>query len=178
MKKFILLTAVLTIYTAAMAQKLGHTDGQALLLALPEMSKIDSSLQKQTKEYESTLNTMKAEYDVKIKDFEASQTANAPQAILQSKARVIQGLEQNMVDLQETANSDLAASRDQMLRPLIDKVNKAIDAVAKENDFTYIFDSGTGSLLYLGGEDITLMVMDKLGIKKPEPKPVAPKTGK
>ena len=66
--------------------------------------------------------------------------------------------------------------RDEMLRPLIDKVNKAIDVVAKESGFTYIFDSGTGFLLYLGGEDVTLLVMDKLGIKKPDaPKPGAPK---
>jgi carboxymethylenebutenolidase len=73
MKKHILLaTAALLMSVATFAQKLGHTDGQTLLYSLPEMTKVSDDLAKATKEYENELNTMKADYEAKVKEFEAN----------------------------------------------------------------------------------------------------------
>jgi outer membrane protein len=51
-----------------------------------------------------------------------------------------------------------------MLQPLIDKIGKAIEDVAKENGYAYIIDASTGVLLYRGGDDVTDLIKTKLGI--------------
>ena len=59
----------------------------------------------------------------------------------------------------------LQSQEEKLLRPIIDKAKKAIEDVAKENNFTYIFDSGVGVLLYQNdSDDIMPMVKKKLGL--------------
>ena len=51
------------------------------------------------------------------------------------------------------------------LRYAIDKAKKAIEDVAKENNYNYVFDSGVGVLLYQrDSDDIMPMVKKKLGL--------------
>jgi outer membrane protein len=163
MNKIIATAAALVFTLGAMAQKLGHTDGQSLLLALPERATIEEQLQKVAAEYENTLKAMKTDYDAKVKEFEMNRNT-WPEAIIQSKAKAITDLEQNMYDLQQTANDDLDKQQVVLLKPLIDKVNNAIDKVAVANGYTYIFDAGVGALLYKGGDDVTDLVKAELGI--------------
>jgi Skp family chaperone for outer membrane proteins len=85
MNKIIATAAALVFTLGAMSQKLGHTDGQALLLALPERATIEEQLQKVAAEYENTLKTMKTDYDAKVKEFEMNRNT-WPEAIIQSKA--------------------------------------------------------------------------------------------
>jgi outer membrane protein len=73
-------------------------------------------------------------------------------------------LEKNMSDFEQTANGELEKSRNEMLQPLIDKIGKAIEDVAKENGYSYIIDASTGVLLYRGGDDVTDLIKVKLGI--------------
>ena len=55
--------------------------------------------------------------------------------------------------------------RQELLKPIQDRVNKAIKDVATEKGFLYIFDSGMGVILYSDpAADATKMVKDKLGI--------------
>jgi len=163
MNRFFVTSAALVLSIGAFAQKLGHTDGQALLLTLPQRATIETELQLVAKEYETTLASMKADYDAKVKDYEANR-GNWPEAILQSKVKSITDLEQNMYDLQQTANDDLDRQQLSKLKPLIDMVNNAIDKVAVANGYSYIFDAGVGALLYKGGDDITDLVKKELGI--------------
>lgn len=170
MKTLIAAVTLLFLSLSTFAQKLGHTDGQALLLALPERAAIEEQLQKVAAEYENTLKTMKTDYDARVKEFEAGRNS-WPEAILQSKAKAITDLEQNMYDLQQTANDDLDKQQMALLKPLIDKVNNAIDKVAVANGYSYIFDAGVGALLYKGGDDITDLVKAELGIPVTNPAP-------
>ena len=52
----------------------------------------------------------------------------------------------------------------ELAKPFQDKIQNAINAVAKEHQYTYIFD--TQILLYYdGGDDVTPLVKKKLGLK-------------
>ena len=52
----------------------------------------------------------------------------------------------------------------ELMQPFQDKILKAIEDVAKENGYAYIFD--TQVLLYSeGGDDVSALVKKKLGIK-------------
>ena len=74
---------------------------------------------------------------------------------------------QMMVQELETKYKELQkrAKRQEKLQPVIDKVNNAIKMVATDNQFTYIFDSSAGILLYAQESmDVTSLVKSKLGI--------------
>jgi len=55
----------------------------------------------------------------------------------------------------------------QLLQPIIEKADKAIKEVGKENGYTYIFDLSRGSVVYFSevSEDVLPLVKKKLGIQ-------------
>lgn len=57
-----------------------------------------------------------------------------------------------------------------MYGPILQKANDGIKAVAKANGYTYIFDSGAGSILFAEESDDVLPLL-KAHLKLPEPKP-------
>ena len=54
----------------------------------------------------------------------------------------------------------------ELLNPLIEKVQNAVNAVGKEKGFTYIFDKAAGAVVFIGDNavDITADVKAKLGL--------------
>ena len=86
--------------------------------------------------------------------------------IRQTKEKELADMETRIQDFQQKADSDLQAKQQELLQPLLDKAKKAIDEVAKENGYTYIFDAGVGVLLYYEkGDNILPLVKTKLGLK-------------
>jgi outer membrane protein len=53
-----------------------------------------------------------------------------------------------------------------VLSPLLEKAQNAINQIAEENNYTYIFDISLGSIVYgQDSMDIMPLVKEKLGIK-------------
>jgi outer membrane protein len=164
MIKKLSLTALLCgMMMAVQAQKLGHINGQMLVEHMPEYKTAYEELSTYKKQYEDALLAMRTEYEKMIEDFKkAEQTA--PKVILDTKVKEIQAKEQGIYDFQEQASADVTAEEQRKVEPILEKAKKAIEEVAKANNYTYIFDAGSGSMLYMGGEDITKLVCTKLGI--------------
>ncbi len=65
----------------------------------------------------------------------------------------------------QQADTDLQEKQVTLLQPLLDKAKNAINTVAKENGYAYIFDVGTGAFLYYEkGDNIMPLVKAKLGL--------------
>lgn len=158
---------LLCVAPKAMAQtptKLGHIDRQQLLLVLPERKDAETKMQKFAEELDKRLRAMGTEYENTVTDARgrAESLTNTEREMLM---RDIQQLEQRIQEAQEKAQEDLAKQEEELLRPMVERTNKAIRDVANENNFTYIFDTSTGFVLYFDkGEDIMPLVKTKLGI--------------
>ena len=61
----------------------------------------------------------------------------------------------------------MSAKEGELLQPIIEKAKKAIDDVAAENGFLYVFDMSMGAILYNSDQSVDLMplVLKKLGVK-------------
>ena len=84
-------------------------------------------------------------------------------------------MQQNLIAFQKTAQEDIQKKEQTLLAPLYDKIQVAIDAVAKANNFTLVLNAydGTSSpnLLYAqASSDITPLVLKHLGIEVKEEK--------
>lgn len=163
MKHMILVLATL-MSTVAFGQKLGHINSNELLLAMPERSNVENQIKKYAQELESQLSAMTKEYQAKVQNYQANE-ATMSDAVKQDKIKEITNLEERISEFQQTAQKDLQTKEENLLKPLIDKAKNAIEEVAKENNYTYIFDSGVGVLLYQKESDnIMPMVKKKLGL--------------
>jgi len=162
--KNILLVFATILSTAVFGQKLGHLNSNELLMAMPERTNIENQIKKYAQELESQLSAMTNEYQAKVQNFQANE-ATMTEAIKNDKIKEITNLEQRINEFQQTAQQDLQAKEENLLKPLIDKAKKAIEDVAKENNYTYIFDSGVGVLLYQrDSDDIMPLVKKKMGL--------------
>lgn len=169
MRKIILTLCVLLAGTTALrAQsnaKFGHIDRQALMLMLPERKAAETKMQEFAKTLDDRLRAMGQEYQNKVTDAQSraeSMTKTEQQMVM----REIQELEQRISDAQDKAKDDLANQEGELLAPMVERTNKAIQEVAAEGNFTYIFDTSTGTVLYSGGgTDIMPLVKAKLKIQ-------------
>ena len=163
--KHILLLAFVALLgmTDAVAQKFGHLDAQDILLTLPERAEAQASIEAAAAEYETEVSRMQSELETKFADYQAK-AATWPDAIRQQKERELQQLDAGLQEFGMTIQNDLAQMEQQLLAPMIERVRDAIEAVGKEQGFTYIFDTSTGVTLYNGGEDVSDLVKTKLGM--------------
>ena len=162
---FLLLAAV----TVTQAQKVGYLNSAQVMGQLPEVAGANRELEVFQKQYETRLKTMAEEYQKKGMELQQRIQAGeiAPKvqeeeiAKLQAEEAKIQGLEQEM-------RQKLTEKQEALVSPIIKRMQEAIDAIAKEEGFLYIFDAspGNGVLLYADPTlDVTKKVMDKMGIK-------------
>ena len=75
-------------------------------------------------------------------------------------------LEKRIREFQTKAQSSLQTKEQELMKPLVQKAKDAIETVAKENSYTYVFDSGSGALLFQPESDNLLpLVKKKLGLQ-------------
>ncbi len=168
MKKLLLAVIICGFMVPAMAQvkiKLGHIDSMELLQAMPARDSAQKILQDYSKVLETQLVAMQKEMEKKYQEYQTN-GATWTQSILQLKQQELQDLQARIEAFQQSAQKDLKEKETELLKPIIDKAKKAIEDVAKENGYTYIFDSSVGVLLYSeSSDDIMALVKKKLNLK-------------
>ena len=149
----------------AQSLKVGHVDSSAIMEIMPERTKVEQDLQAYAAELQSELQAMAAEYQNKLQDYQANQ-ATMSNLIRQSKEKEIIDLETRIQEFQASADMALQNKQMELIAPLIEKVQNAVNAVGQEKGFTYILDKASGTVVYIGDNaiDITADVKAKLGI--------------
>ncbi len=167
MKKLVLFLACgLFISNMAFAQaKFGYVNSAELLKLMPEMKKAEADIQAYTKTFQDQMQSMSADYEKKVKDYQAGEKTMTD-AIKEVKVKEIQDLQGRMETFNQSAQEKVETKRQEILKPILDKADKAIKDVAKEKAYDYVFDSSVGSLLYAKDSDnILALVKTKLGIQ-------------
>jgi len=150
---------------SAMAQKnvkLGHINSQELMQIMPGRDSVQTVLQKEVADLEDQLKMMQSEAEKRYNDYVANQ-AGWTDLIRQTKQREIQDMSARIQEFQENAQKQLQEREAELTKPIIDRAKKAIEDVAREGGYTYIFD-GAGLLYSQDSEDIMPAVKRKLGI--------------
>ncbi len=170
MKKLLSLIAIVALFVGTTSlygqtnSKLGYIDSQALIEMMPGRDTVDNQLEQYKAELEATIQAMLIEYQTKIQEYQTN--VNSYSAIIkQTKETEITDLEARIQEFQQNADYDFQAKQAELYSPLLEKAKNAIEAVADEGGFTYIFDSSVGILLYYErGENIMPLVKTKLGL--------------
>ena len=144
--------------------KLGYIDSQELLLLMPERKTAEEEVQTFAKSLESQLQAMTAEYQQSVQEYQSSESTYTD-LVKQDKVTEITGLEQRIQSFQQNAQQALQAKEQELLEPILQKARTAIEDVAREGGYTYIFDKSVGSILFAKeSENILQLVKKKLNL--------------
>jgi outer membrane protein len=108
-------------------------------------------------------NAFQAKVNAYVEEAQKGLMAPAEQqkreAALQQERETILAYEQDM-------QVKMQSKRQELLQPIVDKIQKALDAIGKENGYAMIFDSGAFNavLFVTESDDVAPLVRQKLGI--------------
>lgn len=158
------LSIAMAATVSAQTQKFGHIDSDALLELMPEKVKAEKSMEAFAKEFQGALEAMAKEYEGKVADYQ-SKEKEMTSLVKQTKVKEITDLERRIQEFQSQAQGEIQKKEQELLAPIIEKARKAIDEVATEKGYTYIFDNSSGVLLFAkDSENIMADVKTKLGL--------------
>lgn len=171
MKKLQIITLSLFLLAAAgslKAQKFGHLNSGNLLVQIAETKAADEKL----KVYQDSLIALgeakakKLEEDFNSFAMEYRQ-GNIPPATAQQKQAEFQQREAELAELEEQIMEQVSARREELIAPILSRVQTAINEVGKEGGYTMIFDTSIFNTILFAqdSDDIEPLVKAKLGIK-------------
>ena len=168
MLKKILVAALVAIPMLLSAQtiKIGIVDTQTLMRDLPAFKDAQAKIDAVAKKYDEEYNTLRAEAAKKFEEFQTlSNDANTPQAVKERRAKEIDEFSQKLAEFEQMAQQDLQKQQQEIMAPVLNNVQQAIQSIGKEGNYTIIQEMN--ALLYFGApaEDITTQVKTRLGIK-------------
>ncbi len=148
--------------------KIGHMNVELLLANMPEMkvvekqlkdleTKLASGLQAKRNYYEDKKNTYFEKLDGKSFASEAEKTTLEQEIVK---------LEKELMTAPGAAEENLLKKQSELMVPVIEKVQKAIDEIAVAEKFTYVLNITSGGNILYGAEnlDITELVAKKLNV--------------
>lgn len=144
-------------------QKYGHVNSQEIMATMPGIDSIRIGFESFQLELQQIYEEYMIEYQRLIDKLD-KEAGIISQAVRQIREKEISDLETKIQEFQYNAQTLLEQRQLELARPFQDRIQNAINAVAEENNFAYIFD--TQILLYSdGGTDVTALVKKKLGMK-------------
>lgn len=171
MKNTIKLLTLLLFFAAAststFAQKYGHLNAGNLLEQMPDVAKADSEMETYQKQMIAKGEEMAKAFQEKYAKLaqEIQQGLHSPVQQQQLEAE-LQKEQQSIIAYEQEVRTKVAAKREELLAPILDKVNTAIQNVGKEQGYSMIFDSSIPNVLLFVEEsdDVTAQVKAKLGL--------------
>lgn len=167
MKPFVLLFFIIaTVSVNAQNQKFGHIDLQALVQIMPERASAETQFNTFQADLEEVFGEMQQNYQQKLTELEKLGN-EASEVKRNAKITELQELQQRIQNYQATAQQQLQQKQAELLKPVFDKAEQAIEEVGKEQGLIYVFDIGTKVVLYKSNQsiDILPMVKTKLNIQ-------------
>ncbi|MFC6996829.1 OmpH family outer membrane protein [Rufibacter roseus] len=174
--KSLLVAAFVLVSVASFAQttpalKIGYTNANYIISQLPESRQIESDLKAHSGQLEKELQNKYKEYQAKVEAYKKGAGAMSD-VIRADKEKELTTLQASIEEFQRNADASLQKKEQAALQPVMNKIQAAIDKVAKDNGFTHIF---TAEALLYGPEDgnnFTDLVLKELGVT-PTPKDAA-----
>ncbi len=168
-KSLIGIALMLMLAISVQAQKFGYLNSAAIMSEVPEVKQAESNLkayqEQLSKQGQQKVEALQAKYQELAR--KEKQGEIAPKA-LQEQAEKLKIEEEELAKLEQEMQNQMAQKREVLLQPILDKINTAIKDIAKEQGFSYIFDSSAGMLLYADEtSDVSALVRSKLSLAVP-----------
>lgn len=145
--------------------KIGHINFNQLIDQMPETKVVQKQIQDYSKTFSDQLTTMQTELTTNAQGYDAKR-ASMTDAARTAKEAELQDMNKRLQDFNTKAQQQVSEKTNQLSKPLLDKVRGAVQQVAKEKGYSYVFDTAQTELLVSPDADnLMASVKTKLGLK-------------
>lgn len=169
MKKFITLglmtLGIFGLSNTTNAQiKIGYISADEIIVLMPEAAKVDTQLnQYQQSLYQNAQDKQNNFNEAVAKFYKDSATMNP--SLKEVKRTELQKTVQELSGAEQAIQQQFEAKRQELSLPIQKKLQAAIQEVAKENGYTYVFPK-EALLVAPPGDDLASLVKKKLGVRQ------------
>lgn len=165
---------IITLFVAALAfgakaQKYACVNTEYILSNIPEYTQMQAKLDKQATEWQKELENKFVEIDKMYKSYQ-QEAYLLPENLKRKREDEIVNKEKEVKELQRKRfgnGGDLDKKREEMLKPIQERLSTTIERVANEKGYAFVFDKAAGNaLVFVNAKyDISDQVLDLLGYK-------------
>lgn len=168
MKRFLLSLMMLSTFAfLTSAQKYGFVDTEYILGNIPEYEAAQEKLNEMSVEWQKEIEEKFAEIDKLYKAYQ-SESVLLPEDLKRQREEEIIQKERQAKELQKQRfgqDGDLFKKRQELVKPIQDKVFNAIEEIATTKSYAFVFDKAGGmTMLYANPRyDLSDEVLRKIG---------------
>jgi len=170
MKKIILISSILLLTTiASFAQKFAYVDTEYILGQIPEYKAAQAEIDKISVQWQKEIEAKYAEIDKMYKAYQAEQILLTDDMKKKREGDIV-AKEKEAKDLQKQrfgVDGELFKKRQELVKPIQDKVYSAVKAVAEKGTYSIMFDKSSElTMLYTSSKlDKSDAVLEQMGYK-------------
>ena len=162
---FITVTALVTTSQVNAQTKIGYISTEELVSIMPETAKADSNLQQYRTALIQNAQEKQSSLETAIEKFNKD-SSTMTISVKDVKRGELQKMLNDLQSEDQRIQQQLQQRQQELIAPINKKAFDAIQAVAKENGYSYIFEKGA-LLVAPPGEDVLALVAKKLNVKVP-----------
>jgi outer membrane protein len=166
---YIILSLTLLTFTAAHAQRFAYVDSDYILKHMPEYASAQRQIAALSAQWQKEVDQRYQEIDRLYKAYQADEVLMTPDMKKRRQAEIADK-EASAKDFQRQKfgpGGDLEQRSNSMIKPIQDKMEKAIQAVAENDELDMIFDKNSEIIMLYANPryDKSAEVLTKLGLK-------------
>jgi outer membrane protein len=163
---FVLLLSLLCALPGIAQMKIAYFSSEAVMKQLPDAQDAQKQLDQFVSNWQQELNKMQDEWKNKFDEYDKRKLIMTEQRRADAE-RELRELDQKIVDFRNQKfgqSGELFNKQNELMKPVQDRVFKAVQDVAHEDGYDYVFDKSGDILLMYANEkyDLTLKVLTKL----------------
>ena len=124
------------------ALKIGYVNSETVLKELPEAKDAQSRLEGMVKSWQDEIEKRSKDLQDKYEQYQ-KQSTMLNETTKQAKQKELVEQEQQLKQYQAEKQQELAVQREKIMKPVQEKVYKAIEKVAKDKKLSFVFDKAT-----------------------------------
>ena len=162
--KYFILSSVL-LSSAFAVIKIGYVDSNEIMSNFEEVRQVQVDLEKEQRRLEGDFNNLVSRLDSLKQDYERQRLLMS-ETRRNEKENEITNMEKSIQKFQLDKfgpEGEIYRKQNLLLKPVLEKIDKAIQNVGSEQGYDFILDAMSGALLYaLDSHNLTEDVMDEL----------------
>lgn len=164
---------LLCMVQASAQMKIAYFNSEAVMKQLPDAQDAQKQLDQFVADWQQELNKMQDEWKKKFDDYDKRKLIMTEQRRADAE-RELRDMDQKIVDFRTQKfgqSGELFNKQNELMKPVQDRVFKAVQDIAREDGYDYVFDKSGDILLMYANEkyDLTQKVFAKLKVTTTAP---------
>ena len=148
-KKLFLLIVILITSISTYAQKFAYVDSDYILSKMPEFVQAEEKIDDFSKEWQSDIESAYEEVEQMYRDYQSEQVLLTSEMKTKREESIIEK-EKSVQELQQKYfgnNGELYKKRQDLIKPIQDRIFDAVQQLAASNKYSIIFDASSDLIM-------------------------------